>query len=52
MELREKRILITGGSGFLWSHVVTALEGRGCRELFLRNDPQPAPTNGCRTSRA
>jgi GDP-L-fucose synthase len=35
VDLRDKRPLITGGSGFLGSHVVKALEGRGCRELFV-----------------
>lgn len=35
MDLREKRILITGGAGFLGSYVGRALEARGCRLLFI-----------------
>jgi GDP-L-fucose synthase len=35
MALYRKRVLITGGSGFLGSHVVKALEARGCRDLFV-----------------
>jgi GDP-L-fucose synthase len=35
MDLCEKRILITGGGGFLGSNVVAALRSRGCRTLFV-----------------
>jgi GDP-L-fucose synthase len=35
MDLRDKRILITGGAGFLGSHLVDVLEARGCRKLFI-----------------
>ena len=33
--LKTKRILITGGSGFLGKHVVKELEERGCDEIFV-----------------
>lgn len=35
MHLPGKRTLITGGSGFLGSHVVRTLAARGCQELFI-----------------
>jgi GDP-L-fucose synthase len=35
MDLREKRILVTGGHGFLGSHVVEVLRGRGAADLLL-----------------
>ncbi|MCX7934446.1 MAG: GDP-L-fucose synthase [Planctomycetota bacterium] len=35
MDLTAKRILITGGAGFLGSAVVRALRGRGCRDLAI-----------------
>lgn len=35
MDLRQTRILITGGAGFLGSYVVKALDARGCRQRFI-----------------
>jgi GDP-L-fucose synthase len=35
LELRDKRVLVTGGSGFLGRHVVAALRGRGYTLVFV-----------------
>lgn len=35
MELAKRRITVTGGAGFLGSHLVAALRRRGCGEIFV-----------------
>ena len=39
MDLRDKRIIVTGGAGFLGSYLVDRLRDRGCRNIFV-------PTHG------
>jgi GDP-L-fucose synthase len=34
INLSTRRVLVTGGNGFLGRHVVAALEGRGCRDVL------------------
>src|SRR5262249_37633911 len=34
MDLGRKRILVTGGGGFLGMHVLARLHGSGCRQVF------------------
>jgi GDP-L-fucose synthase len=35
VDVSKKRVLITGGSGFLGRHVVSAFERRGCRDVVV-----------------
>jgi GDP-L-fucose synthase len=35
VDLSAKRIMVTGGGGFLGGHLVAALRGRGCGEIFI-----------------
>lgn len=34
IDLSQRRVLVTGGHGFLGRHLVTALERRGCRDVL------------------
>lgn len=34
-DLHKHRVAVTGGAGFLGSHVVAALEARGCRDVIV-----------------
>lgn len=35
INLKNKRILVTGGAGFLGKHLVAKLRARGCRDIFI-----------------
>lgn len=40
LNLTEKRVVVTGGSGFLGRHVVAALTRHGCREVLVPRKAQ------------
>jgi GDP-L-fucose synthase len=48
IDLRSKRICVTGGAGFLGTFVVNALRERGCRNVFVprRRDYDLTTTDG------
>ena len=35
INLKNKRILVTGGAGFLGRHLVVKLKARGCKDIFI-----------------
>jgi GDP-L-fucose synthase len=35
MDLRDKRVMVTGGAGFLGRYVVKTLRARGCSQIFV-----------------
>ncbi|MBI2855202.1 MAG: GDP-L-fucose synthase [Chloroflexi bacterium] len=40
MSLANKRVLVTGGAGFLGGYVVARLQERGCKEVFVPRSSQ------------
>ncbi|MDP2867054.1 MAG: hypothetical protein Q8O90_12500 [Elusimicrobiota bacterium] len=39
MDLSSKRIMLTGGAGFLGSFVAEKLKARGCKHIFITAPP-------------
>lgn len=47
--LAKQRVLVTGGNGFLGSHVVDALRGRGAREIIVPRSAEWDLTDAAKT---
>ena len=45
MNISAKRVMVTGGSGFLGRHVVAALRSHGCRDVIVVRKAQHDLTN-------
>jgi GDP-L-fucose synthase len=52
IDLSAKRIMVTGGSGFLGSFVVEKLKARGCREVFVPTQKKYDLVDGAAVERA
>jgi len=39
-DFRSKRITITGGKGFLGTHLINKLKGKGCKYLYIADIPE------------
>ena len=40
VDLRNKKIIVTGGAGFLGRHVLARLQQEGCRHVFVPRSAQ------------
>ncbi|HNT98112.1 MAG TPA: GDP-L-fucose synthase [Elusimicrobiales bacterium] len=52
MDLSKKRIMVTGGAGFLGSFVVEGLRARGCRDIFVPREKDYDLVDGAAVRRA
>ncbi|HPO44272.1 MAG TPA: GDP-L-fucose synthase [Spirochaetota bacterium] len=52
MDLAKKRIMVTGGAGFLGSFIVKTLRARGCRDIFVPREKEYDLVDGAAVRRA
>lgn len=52
IDLAARRVMVTGGAGFLGSYVLEALEARGCRDVFVPRHAEFDLTNASDIDRA